>query len=325
VSPPGASGFAIPFVDYARGDGQAVGPGHPREWRPEPIDDDTPWVRGFRGLWGLDTHDSFGGERAPAGPRYERQGGVRRSWVDPLGWAGLDAVVPTAAEEAASLRTRIDALTERLQVLDRAVADERTALRGLQAEARSLGAKADTRSLQRERLAELTRRRAALTRTVAERSALADEREAHEDFLARPAGLGPPDAHLQHVHLPDVVDRERHSAFLRIWATVSTPVLILGIGLLLTGSSAALLSGFAMFLLAFIAVEAVARRRIGLFFVGVAVAVVWLFIGAGLFVLFLRNWQLLLAGLLIVVALVLLVVNLREFGRPARGERRAPP
>ena len=28
----------------------------------ELIGDDTPWVRDYRGLWGLDTHDPFGGE-----------------------------------------------------------------------------------------------------------------------------------------------------------------------------------------------------------------------------------------------------------------------
>ena len=269
---------------------------------PELIDDDTPWAWGFHGLWGLDTHDSFGGERAPAGPRYERQGGVRRSWADPLGWAGLEAGAHRrrGGREPAD---PIDALTDRPQVLDRTVADERIALRSLQAEARSLGANADT-----------GRRSASVLPSwfvgprspgpLVERSEVAEEREAHEEFLA-PAGLEP-GRPPRHVHLPDVVDRERHSAFPAVLGgrqqsradPRDRPV---------TRSSAALLSGFAMFLLAFIAVEAVARRRVGLFFVGVAVAVVWVFIGAGLFVLFLRNWQ--PARLLILVALVLLVVN----------------
>jgi hypothetical protein len=65
----GSSGFAVPFVDYARGDGTAVGPRQERQWQPVLIDDQTPWVRADRGLWGLDTRDAFGGERAPAGPR----------------------------------------------------------------------------------------------------------------------------------------------------------------------------------------------------------------------------------------------------------------
>ena len=38
------AGLGIPFVDYARGDGIAIGPGHDASWSPVLIDDDTPWV-----------------------------------------------------------------------------------------------------------------------------------------------------------------------------------------------------------------------------------------------------------------------------------------
>jgi hypothetical protein len=69
--------FGLPFIDYHRGDGPGVGPGEAKRWCPVLIDDQTPWVRDYRGLWGLDTGDPFGGERAPAGPRYERDGAVR--------------------------------------------------------------------------------------------------------------------------------------------------------------------------------------------------------------------------------------------------------
>ncbi|MFD0776223.1 NPP1 family protein, partial [Streptomonospora algeriensis] len=88
-------GIGVPFVDYARGDGARVGPGGDREWTAHTIDDETPWVRGFRGLWGRDTGDFFEGERAPSGPRYERDGTVRWSWADPLAWVGLQKVSPT--------------------------------------------------------------------------------------------------------------------------------------------------------------------------------------------------------------------------------------
>jgi hypothetical protein len=71
----------VPFVDYARGDGVVIGPGGDAEWHPVLISDDVPWVAEYRGLWGLDTHDPFGGERAPAGPKFERSGSVRLSWT----------------------------------------------------------------------------------------------------------------------------------------------------------------------------------------------------------------------------------------------------
>ena len=64
-----ASVLAIPFVDYARGDGFALGPGQVEAWStPCLIDENTGWVRAYRGLWGLYTQDPFAGEDAPAGP-----------------------------------------------------------------------------------------------------------------------------------------------------------------------------------------------------------------------------------------------------------------
>jgi hypothetical protein len=317
----GPAGFAIPFVDYARGDGAAVGPGHQREWQPEPVDDDTPWVRGFRGLWGLDTRDAFGGERAPAGPRYERHGGVRHSWAQPVAWAGLDTVAPTAADAAADLRARMDVLTARLRDVDASLAAERAALRGLHVAVRSLGDHADTRPLGRERSAELARRDAALPALLAERAAIVAELEAHRDFLGRPQAAEAPDAHLRDVHLPDAVDQDRHTAFLRIWAAVSIPVLVLGIAVLLLRPSPLLFSGFTTFLVAFAAVEAVARRRVRLFLLLGAAVALWVFAVAGLVFSLLRNWQPALAVLLTLTALVLLVVNMGELRGPSRRSR----
>ena len=94
------TGLAIPYIDYKRGDGLQVGPGTLRPWTAVLIDDGTPWVRDFTGLWGLDTHDPFGGERAPAGPRYNRDGSIRESWADPVAWAELDDVPATPAERS---------------------------------------------------------------------------------------------------------------------------------------------------------------------------------------------------------------------------------
>ena len=52
------------------------------------IVDETPWVFDYRGLWGDATEDRFGGERAPAGPRYFGTGAVRASRGDFVGWSG---------------------------------------------------------------------------------------------------------------------------------------------------------------------------------------------------------------------------------------------
>jgi hypothetical protein len=119
------TGVGIPYVEYNRGDGVAIGPGTATAWRPVMIDDRTRWVRSYTGLWGDDTNDPFGGERGPAGPRYERDGTVRPSWADPVGWSALDAVAPTELER----RAIIDARLEELEAEQDDLATRRSQLR----------------------------------------------------------------------------------------------------------------------------------------------------------------------------------------------------
>jgi hypothetical protein len=233
-------------------------------------------------------------------------------------------VAPTADDERAALCARIDELTDRIRALDEAVSRERAALRGLRAQARSLELSADTRQVSRARLAELATREAGLSTTTTERSRLVEERAVHSDVLSRPADPGPPDAHLRYVSLPDAVDRAQHTAFLRAWAAISTPVLIGGIVVLLSRPTPITLSGFATFLVVFAGVEAVARRRLGLLLTVLAAAV-WMVAGAGLVLALLSNWQVGLAGLLAVMAVALLLLNLRELVGPLRRARTAPP
>src|SRR5213079_1513718 len=121
---PASPGLGLPVVDYARGGGVAISPGHEREGRPVVIEDATTWVRDYRGLWGLDTRDRFGGERAPSGPRYERNGSVRTSWANPLGWAGLLKVPPHDGDVAEALRERVAELDRELEKLDGTIAAE---------------------------------------------------------------------------------------------------------------------------------------------------------------------------------------------------------
>jgi hypothetical protein len=312
TSEPGRGAFALPFVDYARGDGEAIGARHDLTWRVERIDDATPWVCDYRGLWGLDTHDPLGGERAPAGPRYERTGAVRQRWTDPLGWVGLAAVPATPAEERVLLRARIATLDAELRSVDGEIDAERTAVRGLTAQARSLTAANDTRALRRDRTDEGRRRERGLAALVARRSTLAEERAAHSTYLTGPRDPGPPDAHLLHPHLPYAAQTDLRSRFLRVWAAVSTPVLVLGLGGLLARPSVPVLTGFLTFLVVFGVVEAIGRRRVLAFATILGALALWILAVAGLILALLSSWHLVLAGLLAVVALVLLVVNVRE-------------
>ena len=90
-------GCASPSWTTRRGDGKSVGPGQSDGWQPVVIDESTPWVSRYRGLWGFFANDPTSGENAPAGPMYERSGEPRRSWYDPLGFVGLDKEPPPPA------------------------------------------------------------------------------------------------------------------------------------------------------------------------------------------------------------------------------------
>ena len=103
--------LSVPFVDYARGDGQVVGPGGDVDWTPIIVSDEDGWIDRYRGLWGLDTGDRFAGERAPAGPKYTRTGSVRQSWHDPLGFAGLGKVAPPSSRRSRPSRRGSQELT----------------------------------------------------------------------------------------------------------------------------------------------------------------------------------------------------------------------
>ena len=139
------SGLGIPYIDYARGDGPSIGPSAEREWHPVVIDDDTPWVRDYRGLWGHDTKDRLGGERGPAGPRYERSATVRPSWGDPVGWAALAKVAPSPEAETRLVAERVEEIDVRLDAM---AAESATAAHDLTTRAAGLGPESpDVRAL----------------------------------------------------------------------------------------------------------------------------------------------------------------------------------
>jgi hypothetical protein len=311
------SGLGIPFVDYARGDGVAIGPGHEREWSPVVIDDETPWVRDYRGLWGLDTRDRFSGERAPSGPRYERKGSVRTSWASPLGWAGLLKVPPEDDDRrfVEALQGRLAELDQELSHHDAAIEAERAALRTLRAEARSLRSSEYAHDVGEARAAELVKREEALNQTIATRTALAEERAAHLATTRNPPPPEPPQAHVRKPHRPHTQEQERRTRFLKIWAAVSTPLLLASIIIVLIISPLAFLTTIAALFLIFSGAEAVARRRLLSFLASLALLLIGIALLVGFTILLLNHWRTALAVLVGIAALALLAANLRELRR----------
>lgn len=219
----------IPFVDYARGDGRSIGPGQADTWSPAPIDDDTAWVDGYRGLWGLDTRDILAGELAPAGPKYTRDGTIRRSWYDPLGWAGLSKVAPTTVAPAALAR-HLAELEAELVAADDRIAALQDEVRGLDLEVRALRTQAHMHRLHDARAQVLAERESDLRELQARRMELDELAGACRQYEQAPAGgwNGDPRAHLRRAPMPESATSIRRGKLVELWAALSTGVLLLG-------------------------------------------------------------------------------------------------
>src|SRR5271166_856811 len=303
-----STGFGIPFIDYRRGDGPGVGPGEEREWSPVLVDDATPWLRDYRGLWGLDTGDPFGGERAPAGPRYERSGSVRLSWSDPVGWAGLDKVSPSAKAEQQAVAGRMTELDDQIAAVTTELDQLGDKLRGAQAGSRALrdaGLRAD--------LATLAKLETSVGQLRLRRRALASEREA----LTRASLLGlPPEdphAHLRHRAVPNVDPVRTRKRVLQMWSTVSASFLLAGLAVIVLGHGGALLPALAFLTLVMLCLEAFARGHLLRFIIGILAAAAVGVAAWAATLAALGAWREVLATLLALAAFVLLVANVRDF------------
>src|SRR5262249_20933406 len=132
------SGFRIPFVDYARGDGLHIGPGQKTTWEPRLLqatadEPAPPWLEGYTGLWGRYSGDPRG-ENAPPGPRYEPNGLQRRRWYDPVGWSGLDKVPPPSTTLATIVAQQGRLSAEQDEITGH-IAEQTALLTGLEMEA----------------------------------------------------------------------------------------------------------------------------------------------------------------------------------------------
>ncbi len=295
------AGVGIPYVDYARGDGLAIGPGQDREWAPVLIGDDTPWVVDYRGLWGDDTEDPLGGERGPAGPRYERSGAVRQSWGDVVGWSGLAKVAPNPTVASDLVNRRLDDIDGEIERIAAEHEAGRTRLR------------ADTAS----GVPVAGGDEAELDRLAARRIELLDEQRRLRRRLDHPPPEAGPHDHLTHRNLPMPGESRTRRRLLSVWSAVSTP-LILGViaVLFLPGTATPIIATTVFWLFVLLAVEALARRNLFRFLS--TLVVLALLVGAvsavaGL--VFAYGWQTTVAICLGVFAVVLLVVNLQELAR----------
>ena len=254
---------SIPFVDYARGDGVAVGPGQEIEWSPIPVSDADGWVDAYRGLWGLDTGDRMAGERAPAGPKYTRAGTVRQSWNDPLSFVGL-AGIPTPAETRAALEDRVAALDGERRTLEAEASELASTLPGLGIEVRALAETSGLGEYRARKTAELADGEARLASHRAAAAELRAAATAADAYLARyDAGYrGDPRGHLGHAASPEPPDHTRRRVFAETWAALSVGVLFIALAVILWFQILPVGATIVLLVIGYLAIESFAQRRV---------------------------------------------------------------
>jgi hypothetical protein len=299
----------IPFVDYARGDGKCVGPGQAHPWEAHQVSESDAWASEYRGLWGLYAQDPIAGENAPGGPIYSNDGNVRKSWYNPLGWAGLDKVSPSnqalniLEQREEQCRIRCDELKGQIQ-------QKGMELIGLGVESAALTDYPDLEDIYRTSRTqiqglsgELNELRRQLTEEEAKLDAFAHqvERYKHADF-------GSPRAHLHRPLEPASAANLRLGKLAEIFAAMSIGLTMIGIVLIGVFANHYLLFGVSILVAVLIVVEAGFRRRLESLVTGL---VIGLAIISAIILIYEFFWQI-VVGVVLIAGLYVMWENLRE-------------
>lgn len=298
--------ISLPFVDYARGDGLEI---NPADWQPVVISDETDWIDDYRGLWGLDTRDPIQGENAPAGPKYNRDGTVRQSWNNPLGWAGLHKV-PTPQRMTDILQYRVNELQEELRITQEELHELKRELPKLNLELQAMRQFDHLTKEQRQQSRRLEEYEFKLNQLYERETLLKDTLEATRVYLddVRAGYIGDPQAHITQKHTPQTSDEITQNTLLESWSALSAGLLLIGFALLLFLEPAQFFIGTAALVLGFGVIEASLRRRLQelLLSISVILAVMTSFVLVYEFL-----WEL-LSAVVVGVALLIIVTNWRE-------------
>jgi len=256
--------FRIPFVDYARGDGLAIGPGQAKKWDPPRLLNSPPvWVTNYRGLWGLYAHDPFGGENAPAGPMYNRDGTVRRAWYDPLGWAGLDKVPPPsqALDTVLAQQAQVKA---RQAALETSIEQKMMRLQQLGVEANAMRRQPHLGKLHqnhRQAISDLSGEIGQLRGQVSFEQALLEALEGYAAQI-RAGKRGPLRSHIRRAHQPTTPEELRLGRLAEFWAAISIGLILIGFVALGFFASDYLIWGLVSIVSLFVFIESGFRGRL---------------------------------------------------------------
>jgi len=301
--------FRIPFVDYARGDGMSLGPGQSKAWTPVVIDESTPWVSQYRGLWGLFAKDPISGENAPAGPMYNRDGSPRGSWYDPLGFAGLDKVPPPDDTLRLLVKNSAEITTHQAQ-LESMIPEKAGALQALGIKLKSMEKNphlAKQHAALEKKMAPMIEEVRGLRREYSENMAILEGLK--ERIEREKSGMGDdPRAHIRHLAMPVTTRRRRFDRAAEAWAAVSLSLLLFGIVGLVFFAPNFLWVGLAIITLLFVVTESILRGA----FIQTIGQITALLAVISAIILVVHFWFWLLMAALVGIAVFLLAQRLRE-------------
>ena len=310
LSQPAINAFHIPFVDYARGDGLCIGPGENQAWSPQLIDESTPWVSQYRGLWGLFARDPISGENAPAGPMYNRDGTPRGSWYDPLGFAGLDKVPPPPQMQL-MLADNYAKISRRQEELKKLIPDKAADLQALGARQKGMEgnphlAKQYT-SLEKEIIL-LSAEVHSLRRESFENTALLQGLTSKLDQL-KTGGRDNPQAHIRHLAIPDDPTQAlRFDRAAETWAAISLSLLLFIVVALIFLAPKYIWAGLVIILILFVVAESFLRGA----FVQTVGRITLILAMVAALILFIHFWKWIILSALVAMGVSLMYQRLRE-------------
>ncbi len=301
--------FRIPFVDYARGDGIRIGSSVDKPWNSILIDEKSPWVSQFRGLWGLFARDPISGENAPAGPMYNRDGTPRAAWYDPVGYVGLDKVPPPTlarklleaecdriSSQASELEEQIDRESMQLQSMG-------TRLKGMQGRPHL----AKQYDILFEQVDELSRKVNGLRREFTEEAILLESLQVRLNDLLH--GIREDArAHIKNLVEPVRVSRARFDRAIEAWASISLGLLLVGAAGLLLFTPGFFWGGMLVLVVVFLMIEAGLRGGFSQTISRITATLSLL----SLLLILIHFWKQVIALALLIAAIYLLTQRLRE-------------
>jgi hypothetical protein len=290
----------------------SIGVGSQRPWEAQYLDAHNRWANHYRGLWGLYAQDPIAGENAPAGPVYNRDGNVRRSWYDPLGWAGMDKVVPPNQWNAI-LKTRKEQLRSHIVELDESIQEKSVLLHQLGLEVAALENQPHLEQTYNEELTNihnLSGEIKELKRQVTVNIAKLESLDQYQQTLMD-KDPGSMRRHIHHAPIPSQEQSLRFGFLAELISAISVGLLMVAVVLLIVFARTYMFFGLATMIGLMIFLEASFRRRLPQLIKSLTIG---LAIISALILLYEFFWQVIVVGIL-AAGLFIMWENIKELLR----------